>query len=166
MATTRDLAEEALRLASAAELMIVTAESCTGGLVAAALTEIPGSSRSVAGGYVTYSYDLKTSALGVSADLLKAKGAVCEEVARAMVAGALEASGAGLAVAITGIAGPDGGSAEKPVGLVWFAAQRRGGAAVVREMRFGDVGRAEVRAQSVRVALEMLAEAAGKTGVG
>lgn len=164
--TAHELAEEALRLAAAAELMIVTAESCTGGLVAAALTDIPGSSRAVAGGYVTYSNTAKTRALGVPGKLIEQHGAVSEQVARAMADGALDASGAGLSVAITGVAGPDGGTETKPVGLVWFAAARRGGDMIVREMRFGDLGRAEIRRRSVLVALEMLSEAAGKTAVG
>lgn len=165
MGRIRELAEEALRIAAGEELMIVTAESCTGGLVAAALTDVPGSSRSVEGGYVTYSNTAKTRTLGVPNPLIEAHGAVSEQVARAMAEGALEASGASLSVAITGIAGPDGGTDAKPVGLVHFAALRRGGDMIVRRMTFGDVGRAEIRSRSVMVALEMLSEAAGKTGV-
>jgi nicotinamide-nucleotide amidase len=153
------LAIEALERARAAGLMVVTAESCTGGLVAAALTAIAGSSDVVDRGFVTYSNDAKHQMLGVPRGLLDAHGAVSEPVARAMAEGALTASGADLAVSITGIAGPGGGSADKPVGLVHFATARRGGQTWHREMRFGDIGRDEVRLASVRVALEMLSEA-------
>jgi nicotinamide-nucleotide amidase len=164
MSRVHDLAEEVLRLAVAAELTIVTAESCTGGLVAAAITEIAGSSRAMDRGFVTYSNAAKTAMLGVPAALIDAHGAVSEEVARAMAEGALEASGAGLAIAVTGVAGPDASEA-KPVGLVHFAAKRRGAPTIHRERRFGEgLTRGEVRGRSVVVALEMLAEAAGKTG--
>jgi nicotinamide-nucleotide amidase len=155
------LAEEALRCARAAGLTIATAESCTGGLVAAALTEVPGSSDVLDRGLVTYSNGAKTALLGVPAALIEAHGAVSEQVAEAMAEGALESSGAGLSVAITGVAGPGGGSAEKPVGLVYFAAAARGRPTLRRERRFGDLGRSEVRRRSVIVALEMLCEAAG-----
>ena len=121
-----DAAEALLAAARAQGLRIVTAESCTGGLVAALLTEIAGSSDVVERGYVTYSNAAKTSAIGVPAELIAAHGAVSEPVARAMAAGALAASGAELSVAVTGVAGPGGGSAEKPVGLVWFATARAG----------------------------------------
>lgn len=157
------LAEEALRLARGLGLMIVTAESCTGGLVAAALTEIPGSSAAFDRGFVTYSNAAKTAMLGVPTALLDEHGAVSEPVARAMAEGALAASGADLSVAITGIAGPGGGSEAKPVGLVHFAAARTGRPTLNRERRFGDVGRSEVRRLSVIAALELLCEAAGKT---
>lgn len=156
------LAEEALRLARGLGLMIVTAESCTGGLVAGALTEVPGSSAAVDRGFVTYSNAAKTAVLGVPEALLAEHGAVSEPVARAMAKGALTASGAGLSVAITGIAGPGGGSEGKPVGLVHFAAARAGRLTLHRERRFGDLGRAEVRRKSVLTALELLIEAAGK----
>ncbi|WP_026362924.1 nicotinamide-nucleotide amidohydrolase family protein [Methylopila sp. M107] len=162
MSRMYELAEEVLRLARGAGLTIATAESCTGGLVAGALTEIPGSSEAVDRGFVTYSNLAKTQMLGVPAELIEAYGAVSEEVARAMAAGALNASGAGLAVAITGVAGPGGGTEAKPVGLVHFAAVRRGQPAIHREKRFGDIGRAEVRGASVLVALQMLREAAGQ----
>ncbi len=140
----------------AAGLKIATAESCTGGLVAGLLTEIPGSSAVVERGFVVYSNEAKQDLLGVQADTLGEHGAVSEATARAMAQGALEASRADLAVSVTGVAGPDGGTAEKPVGLVWFARARRGSAAVAREERFGAIGRANVRLASVRVALEML----------
>jgi nicotinamide-nucleotide amidase len=160
----RRLAEEALRLARGLELMIVTAESCTGGLVAGALTEIPGSSDAFDRGFVTYSNAAKTAMLGVPSALIEAHGAVSEPVARAMAEGAISASGAGLSVAITGVAGPGGGSLEKPVGLVHFAAARAGHPTLHLERRFGDLGRSEVRRLSVIAALELLCEAAGKTG--
>lgn len=165
MSESYDRAEEALRLAEGAGLKIVTVESCTGGLVAAALTDVPGSSRAFDRGFVTYSNEAKVEALGVPQALLDSHGAVSGPVARAMAEGALKVTGAGLAVAVTGIAGPDGGSEQKPVGLVFFAAVRQGGTAVVRARKFGDVGRATVRRRAVRVALEVLAEAAGKTAV-
>ncbi len=139
-------------------LKLALAESCTGGLVAATLTEIPGSSQVVDRGYVTYSNQAKESALGVPAETLKRFGAVSAEVVRAMVEGTLAKSGADLAVAITGIAGPGGGSAEKPVGLVHFAAARRGGRVLAREIRFGDLGRTEVRRRSVLEALKLAGE--------
>ncbi|GLK57552.1 nicotinamide-nucleotide amidase [Methylopila capsulata] len=163
-ATIYELAEEALRLARGAGLTIATVESCTGGLVAGALTEVPGSSDVVDRGFVTYSNAAKMALVGVPAELIAAKGAVSEEVAVAMAEGALAAAGVGLTVAITGVAGPGGGSAEKPVGLVHFAAARAGRPTLHRERRFGDLGRAEIRRRSVIEALEMLQEAAGATG--
>jgi nicotinamide-nucleotide amidase len=137
-------------------LTVATAESCTGGLVAGALTEIPGSSDVVDRGFVTYSNAAKEGMLGVPADVLQRHGAVSRETASAMAAGALAMSGADLAVAVTGIAGPGGGSAEKPVGLVHFAAASRSGRHIHRERRFGDIGRSAVRARSVTEALAML----------
>lgn len=154
-------ARELIELCKAAKLTIATAESCTGGLVAGALTEIAGSSAVVDRGFVTYSNAAKASVLGVSPELLDRFGAVSEEVALAMVAGALARSDADLAVAITGIAGPTGGSAAKPVGLVHFAAARRGHRAVHVERRFGDIGRSGVRLASVAQALTMLKAAVG-----
>jgi len=150
-----------LSLCKAKRLTIATAESCTGGLVAGVLTEIAGSSAAVERGFVTYSNRAKTDLLGVPEELLKRLGAVSEEVALAMVAGALANSPADLAVAITGIAGPDGGSTEKPVGLVHFATARHGREIVHVEKRFGSIGRSEVRLASVGQALAMLTEMAG-----
>ncbi|WP_436641703.1 CinA family protein [Microbaculum sp. FT89] len=141
-------------------LTAATAESCTGGLVAGFLTEIPGSSAVFDRGFVTYSNAAKTEVLGVPADLIAVHGAVSEPVARAMAEGAVGAAGADIAVAVTGIAGPGGGSAEKPVGLVHFAAARRNGPTIHRECRFGDLGRRQVRLESVGVALDLLTEAA------
>jgi nicotinamide-nucleotide amidase len=135
---------------------VATAESCTGGLVAAALTAIAGSSDVVDRGFVTYSNAAKQSMLGVPAALLDRHGAVSRETAEAMARGALTQSPVDLAVAITGIAGPGGGNAEKPVGLVHFAAASRDGRLVWREQRYGDIGRDTVRHRSVLEALGML----------
>jgi len=137
-------------------LTIATAESCTGGLVAGTLTEVPGSSAVVERGFVTYSNIAKTDMLGVPEALLAKGGAVSEGTARAMAEGALKRSEAHLVVAVTGIAGPGGGSPHKPIGLVHFAAVRRGGEIIHREQRFGDIGRSEVRLATVREALAML----------
>jgi nicotinamide-nucleotide amidase len=150
---------EALR---AKKLKLVTAESCTGGLVAAAITEIPGSSEVLERGFVTYSNAAKQSELGVPQETIRARGSVSAETAEAMARGALERSPADLSVAITGIAGPTGGSAEKPVGLVHFAAARRGGQPRLREVRFGDIGRSEVRRRSVLVALGLIGDLAAE----
>lgn len=147
--------------ARAAGVMIATAESCTGGLIAGLLTEIAGSSDVVDRGFVTYSNAAKTDMLGVPAALIDAHGAVSEPVARAMAEGALARSRAAVAVAVTGIAGPGGGSAEKPVGLVHFAVARTGQPTMHAEHRFGDVGRAAVRTATVETAVAMMAEALG-----
>ena len=136
-------------------LKIATAESCTGGLVVAALTEIPGSSAVVDRGFVTYSNVAKTEALGVPAELIARDGAVSETVARAMAEGALAHSAADLVVAVTGIAGPGGGTPEKPVGLVHFAAAMRGAAVQHTVRRFPDNGRAGVRLAAVGEALDL-----------
>lgn len=135
--------------------MVATAESCTGGLIAAALTEIAGSSDVVDRGFVTYSNAAKTAMLGVPAGLIEAHGAVSEPVARAMAEGALERSAAALTVAVTGVAGPGGGSAEKPVGTVWFGLARRG-AATHSERHVFPGDRAAVRAATVLRAFELL----------
>jgi nicotinamide-nucleotide amidase len=148
-----------LEAARARGLHIATAESCTGGLIAALLTEIPGSSDVVERGFVTYSNEAKMELLGVPADTLARVGAVSRETALAMAAGALAQSRAEIAVAVTGVAGPGGGSAEKPVGLVHLAVSAKARAPLHREMRYGDLGRAEVRLATVRTALEMLREA-------
>jgi nicotinamide-nucleotide amidase len=157
-AALRAGAEELLATARAQSLRLVTAESCTGGLIAGLLTEIPGSSDVVERGFVTYSNQAKEDLLGVPADLIHRHGAVSAEVARAMAQGALEHSLAQLAVAVTGIAGPGGGTAAKPVGLVYIAVQRQGHAAHTREFRFGDIGRGEIRGRSVAEALLLLRE--------
>ncbi|WP_209884842.1 CinA family protein [Rhizobium leguminosarum] len=148
-------AEAIIRDFTAAGLMVSTAESCTGGLIAGALTEISGSSAVVDRGFVTYTNTAKIELLGVQAETLLRLGAVSEETARQMVHGALFRSRADIAVAVTGIAGPGGGSAEKPVGLVHLAAKSRAGALIHRKMLYGDIGRSEVRLATVRTALEM-----------
>jgi nicotinamide-nucleotide amidase len=140
----------------AAGLMAATAESCTGGLIAGLLTEIPGSSDMLERGFVVYSNAAKEELLGVLPETLAKHGAVSAETARAMAEGALAKSGADIAVSVTGIAGPDGGTAAKPVGLVHFACARRGAPTVAREERFGDIGREAVRLASVRVGLDLL----------
>jgi nicotinamide-nucleotide amidase len=137
-------------------LTIAVAESCTGGLLAATLTEIPGSSDVFDRGFVTYSNEAKTAMLGVPAATLEAFGAVSRETAQAMAQGALAHSGADLAAAITGIAGPGGAMPGKPVGLVHLAAASRGGRMLHEEQRFGDIGRAPARLASVARALAML----------
>ena len=147
--------EKLLELYRSQGLKIVTAESCTGGLVAGVLTSIGGSSDVVDCGFVTYSNESKQKLLGVPADILETHGAVSRECAMAMAVGALDHSSADIAVSVTGIAGPNGGSLEKPVGLVHFACGKRKNIAH-RERRFGDIGRESIRLAAVGVALEML----------
>jgi nicotinamide-nucleotide amidase len=149
-----------LDLCKAKKLMVATAESCTGGLVVGALTDIAGSSAVVERGFVTYTNAAKQEMLGVPADTLARHGAVSQETAEAMAKGVLAHCPADLAVSITGIAGPGGGTAAKPVGLVHFAAAARGGRFIHRERRYGNVGRTEVRRLSVLEALSMLSEIA------
>jgi nicotinamide-nucleotide amidase len=149
-----ELAERVVRACEAANLRIVTAESCTGGLIAAALTEIPGASNVVERGFVAYSNAAKIELLGVPADLIETHGAVSPEVAQAMAEGALAHAPAELSVAITGIAGPGGATPAKPVGLVQLAAARRG-AETLSERHVFSGDRAEVRLQGVQAALEM-----------
>ena len=141
---------------SARGLTIATAESCTGGLIAGALTDISGSSAVVDRGFVTYSNTAKHEMIGVREETLAQFGAVSRETALEMVEGALKAAGTSLAVAVTGIAGPGGGSPEKPVGLVHLAAASKTGKLIHREMRYGDPGRTAIRLATVRTALEML----------
>jgi nicotinamide-nucleotide amidase len=159
------LAREVLEAARARGLKIATAESCTGGLIAGLLTEIPGSSDVFERGFVTYSNEAKEEMLGVPHDLLAAHGAVSSEVAGAMARGALAHSLAHIAVAVTGIAGPGGGSADKPVGLVWIAVGSRADlakngllerAGQTVKCQFGDIGRTGVRLETVSTALEIL----------
>ena len=156
---TLKLAEEELAANRAAGKTLAVAESCTGGLVAGALTEIAGSSDVLDRGWVTYSNEAKIEMLGVSTDILDTFGAVSIAVAWAMAQGALARSNADVAVAITGIAGPGGGSDKKPVGTVVFARARRGAdpkEIVADQHQFGDLGRSEIRLQAVRCALELL----------
>lgn len=153
------IAEAVIRRAEAKGLMIATAESCTGGLVSGALTAIAGSSAVLDRGFVTYSNEAKVEMLGVDSDLLASFGAVSESTARAMAEGAVARSRASIAVSVTGIAGPGGGSPQKPVGLVHFAAHGLNGQTVHLEKRFGDLGRDAIRLESVRTALGLLTDA-------
>ncbi len=137
-------------------LTVATAESCTGGLVAASLTEVPGSSEVIDRGFIPYSNAAKQAMLGVPHDVLEEHGAVSKATAEAMARGAIKQSRADLAVAVTGVAGPAGGSADKPVGLVHFAVAARDGRLLHCEQRFGEIGRSAVRRQSVLMALELL----------
>jgi nicotinamide-nucleotide amidase len=157
---TRALSIRVLDACRVRQWTLATAESCTGGLVAGALTEIAGSSDVVDRGFVTYSNAAKMAMLGVPDATLAAHGAVSRETAEAMAQGALGRAGVDLTVSITGIAGPGGGSAGKPVGLVHFAAAAKDGRLIRREKRYGDVGRSEVRRLSVIEALTMLLELA------
>jgi nicotinamide-nucleotide amidase len=152
----RAAATAVLEACRARGLKIATAESCTGGLVAGALTEIAGSSDVVDRGFVTYSNEAKQQMLGVPAETLKTFGAVSRETVEAMARGALGRGDADIVVAITGIAGPGGGNKDKPVGLVHFATAARSGALAHQEMRYGDIGRSTVREKSVLQALKML----------
>jgi nicotinamide-nucleotide amidase len=151
-----DLATSLLSRARAKGLKIATAESCTGGLVAGALTEVAGSSDVFVAGLVTYANTAKAGLLNVPQALLDRHGAVSEPVAIAMAEGALAATGADAAVAITGIAGPTGGTPDKPVGLVHFAVARRGEPTSHQRQKFGALGRTQVRQASVIAALELL----------
>jgi len=152
----RKLAENVLAAARTKKLKIAAAESCTGGLVSGALTDIPGSSDVVDRGFVTYSNEAKMQMLGVPEQTLRDHGAVSEETARAMAQGALANSLADVSVAITGVAGPGGGTDAKPVGLVHFAAARMGHDTVSEKHLFGDIGRSAIRDASVDVALKLL----------
>lgn len=142
-------------------LMLATAESCTGGLIAALITAVPGSSDVLDCGFVTYSNDAKARMIGVPPELIAEHGAVSEEVARAMAEGALAHSAADIALAVTGVAGPGGGTAAKPVGLVHCAAARKGRPTITKVLRLGDIGRDAVRLETVRAAVEMAYEIAG-----
>ncbi|MDR3449284.1 MAG: CinA family protein [Alphaproteobacteria bacterium] len=150
-----DLARQVIDLYTSHKRKIVTAESCTGGLIAAALTEIPGASAVLERGFVSYSNDAKVEVLGVMPELLELSGAVSPDVAEAMAQGALEFSLAHTCLSVTGIAGPDGGSALKPVGLVYFGFARRGGSLLHYRCQFaGDRG--AIRMQAVREGLRLL----------
>lgn len=142
-------------------LMLATAESCTGGLIAGLITSVPGSSDVLDCGFVTYSNAAKTRMVGVPAELILRVGAVSEDVARAMAEGALSNSGADIAISVTGVAGPGGGTALKPVGLVHCAAARKGYRTQHRVLRLGDIGRDAVRMETVHAAIEMAYEIAG-----
>ncbi|RMF08764.1 MAG: CinA family protein [Alphaproteobacteria bacterium] len=150
------LASDVLSRAHKAGIMLAIAESCTGGLVSACLTAVPGASEVLDRGFVTYTNDSKTEMLGVPADLIRSYGAVSEAVACAMAEGALARSRAEASIAITGIAGPGGGSADKPVGLVWIAGARTGRKTIAEKHLFGDIGRSQVREKSLEAALRVL----------
>lgn len=150
-----DRAAALLAACRARNWMLATAESCTGGLVAALLTDVPGSSAAFERGFVTYSNAAKAEMLGVDPALIAAEGAVSEAVARGMASGVLAHARADVAVSITGVAGPGGGTAAKPVGLVHFACARRGADVVAVERRFGDIGRSAIRLASVAEALRL-----------
>jgi nicotinamide-nucleotide amidase len=159
-AETRALAVRVLDACRARKWTVATAESCTGGLVAGALTEIAGSSDVVDRGFVTYSNAAKMAMVGVPKATLRQFGAVSRQTAQAMASGALARADVDLTVAITGVAGPGGGSTEKPVGLVHFAMATKDGGLAHREKRYGDIGRSEVRRLSVIEALTMLLQQA------
>jgi nicotinamide-nucleotide amidase len=150
------LAQALIAEAREKQVKLSTAESCTGGLIAGALTEIPGASEVLDRGFIVYSNNAKTKLLNVRAALIMRHGAVSEEVARAMAEGALKNSAAQIAVSCTGIAGPSGGSATKPVGLVHLAAARIGETTLAEECRFGQIGRSEIRLRAVEAGLKLL----------
>ena len=156
MSPHADLARVVVEACAADAIMVATAESCTGGLIAAALTDIAGSSIMFDRGFVTYSNEAKTAMLGVAEATLLAHGAVSAETAREMAAGALARSMATMAIAVTGIAGPGGGSDEKPVGLVWFGLAARGTEPVAVQRLFEPKSRDHIRQQTVRIALELM----------
>ena len=151
-----EAAKQLLAICKRKNLLVATAESCTAGLVAGTLTEIPGVSSILDRGYITYSNQSKHEMLGVPEAVLERHGAVSRETAEAMVRGVLGHSRVHLAVSVTGVAGPDGGTKEKPVGLVHFAAATRSGKLVHAEKRYGDVGRSRIRKESVLQAFRML----------
>jgi nicotinamide-nucleotide amidase len=152
--TIRQPAGKLIQALIEGKLCIVTAESCTGGLIVGALTEIPGSSEVVYGGFVTYANAAKSAMIGVPEAMITDHGAVSAHVARAMADGARKTAMVDLAIAVTGIAGPGGGSAQKPVGLVHLACSTSGGTSHV-ERRFGAIGRQAIRAATVKAALEL-----------
>jgi nicotinamide-nucleotide amidase len=157
--TLQDRAATLINLYRERGLTLVTAESCTGGLIAGLLTEIPGSSKVFERGYVTYSNRAKEECIAVAPELLDRFGAVSAEVAEAMAEGALRFSAADVALSVTGIAGPDGGSEAKPIGLVHFGYGRAGQIATI-EKKFGPIGRSQIRLKAVEFALDLLFNAA------
>lgn len=150
-----ELADQFLRTCHERKILAATAESCTGGMIIALMTDIPGSSSMVDRGFVTYSNEAKVEMLGVSQETLDRHGAVSRKTASEMAAGALAHSRAGITLAVTGIAGPDGGSAEKPVGLVWFGVALAGREPHTEHRQFDNRGRDYVRRETVRTALEL-----------
>lgn len=159
---TIDAAKALLDVCTKKKLTLATAESCTGGLVAAAISEIPGSSLVLDRGFVTYSNSAKQQMLGVTPATIDVYGAVSTECAEEMVKGALAHASVDLAVSITGIAGPTGAVPGKPIGLVYFCAASRNGRVIAHDRKYGDIGRANVRHESVLQALVMLRELAEK----
>ena len=155
MSDIGDLADRFLKACAAKKILCATAESCTGGMIISVMTDIPGSSSMVDRGFVTYSNDAKIEMLGVAPATLDEHGAVSHETALEMASGALVRSHAGIALSVTGIAGPDGGSAEKPVGLVWFGLALPGQRPIAERHLFENRGRDFIRRQTVRTALEM-----------
>jgi nicotinamide-nucleotide amidase len=155
MSDLTPLARRFLDTCKDAGILAATAESCTGGLIIANLTDIPGSSAMVDCGFVTYSNEAKTAMIGVAEETLAAHGAVSHETALEMASGALARSRAGIALSVTGIAGPDGGSAEKPVGLVWFGVAVSGREPFAEKRIFDNRGRDFIRNETVRTALEL-----------
>lgn len=156
MSEKEELARQVLAACEERGIMLAAAESCTGGMIAAALTDIAGSSTVVDRGFVTYSNEAKTEMLGVRLETLETHGAVSRETAIEMAAGALAHSRAGIAVSVTGVAGPGGGSEEKPVGLVWFGLAVKGRPPVAERRLFEDKGRAFIREESVKTALALV----------
>jgi nicotinamide-nucleotide amidase len=148
-----------MALAKEKGLSVITAESCTAGLIAAVLSEAPGAARHLQGGLVTYTKEQKTALLGVPADLLETKGAVCAEVCSAMAEGALRCSTSDVAVAVTGVAGPATDEDGNPVGLVYLAGQRRGASPIQVRREFGPIGRDVIRYRAVAEAMAVLAAA-------
>ncbi len=159
-----ELADNFLKACASRQILVATAESCTGGMIISALTDIPGSSSMVDRGFVTYSNDAKIEMLGVSPVTLDSHGAVSRETAMEMAAGALARSHAGIAIAVTGIAGPDGGSEEKPVGLVWFGLARTGQPVIAERHVFENEGRGYIRRQAVKTALKTALNALTRQG--
>lgn len=156
-----NLARMTIAAATEKNLTLATAESCTGGLIAAALTEIPGSSGAFDRGFVTYSNNAKRDLLGVPGDIIADLGAVSEPVARAMAEGAMVMGEVDVAVAVTGVAGPGGGTQMKPVGLVHIACARKGENIIHDFFKFGDIGRNEIRIKTVEEALAMMLNSIG-----
>ena len=154
-----DLADRFLKACARRKILVATAESCTGGMIISLLTDIPGSSSMVDRGFVTYSNEAKEDMVGVSKETLDKHGAVSAETAHEMAEGALKNSRAGIALAVTGIAGPDGGSAEKPVGLVWFGMALKGKPVVTEKRIFQNLGRDYIRRETTKHALHMGLEA-------
>jgi nicotinamide-nucleotide amidase len=159
MSELEDLAQSALQACTDHKIMLATAESCTGGMIASMLTDIEGCSAIFDRGFVTYSNEAKIEMLGVSNETLETHGAVSRDTALEMAKGALERSKAGIAVSVTGLAGPGGGSENRPVGLVWFGLARDGAAVTTEKRQFEDRGRDYIRRETTKHALRMIRDA-------